>query len=205
MPVFDFKNDWRDWRYHPVPSAESNRFSTTAGDEKPAEVLPVFSGYFWIYAAIAIGSMFFTFFLCWMFIGGTSADDPDGTKHPFRRHIRDIFSFIMESVYLLKIRREPSLTSCVRPPSWTQLKEEVKDYVASRITDLKGKTRLKVAPAEKPNPNHTTSPSPTHDSDRQDQNPGRSEAVELRRLGRSRDSQNSVRIGGSARGADDLV
>ncbi|KAK0611743.1 hypothetical protein B0T14DRAFT_439727 [Immersiella caudata] len=98
MPVFDFKNDWRDWRYKPVPSTKSNNSSTTGEDRKPAEELPVFSGYFWIYAAIAIGTMFFTFFLCWMFIGGTSADDPDGTKHPFRRHMRNIFDFIMESV-----------------------------------------------------------------------------------------------------------
>jgi len=206
MPVFDFKNDWRDWRYHPVPSAESNKSSTTAGDEKPAELLPVFSGYFWIYAAIAIGTMFFTFFLCWMFIGGTSPDDPDGTKHPFRRHMRDIFNFIMESVYFLKIRSESSLTLCIRPPSWTQLKKEMKDYVASAITDLKGKARPKVSPgAEKSNPNHSTSPSPTQDNDRQNQSSGSPEVVELGTLSRSRESHNSVRIRGGARGADDLV
>jgi len=95
MPVFDFKNDWRDWRYQPVGSGEKNNSSSTSGgDNNNGDQLPVFSGYFWIYCGAALASMFFTFWLCWMFISSTS--DNELKDKPFRRHVRTVVHAVSE-------------------------------------------------------------------------------------------------------------
>jgi hypothetical protein len=60
MPVFQFANDWRNWRYQPVRAANSS--TPDSGTS-----LPVFSGYFWIYLGISAALMLFTVEAWWRF------------------------------------------------------------------------------------------------------------------------------------------
>ncbi|KAI1352589.1 hypothetical protein F5Y01DRAFT_324285 [Xylaria sp. FL0043] len=55
MPIFQWNNDWRDWRYRPVGRGNS---STTGTDSQTR--LPVVSGYIAIYFPIAIGLVIVT-------------------------------------------------------------------------------------------------------------------------------------------------
>ncbi|KAI0428509.1 hypothetical protein F5Y09DRAFT_357694 [Xylaria sp. FL1042] len=55
MPIFQWNNDWRDWRYRPVGQGNP---STTGTDSQTR--LPVVSGYIAIYFPIAIGLVIIT-------------------------------------------------------------------------------------------------------------------------------------------------
>ena len=88
MPVFDFKNNWLDWQFRPVPSGEIANSSSPQGDKNPTENPPVISGYLWIYFATTILSMLFLQLGLLIHMGSTSNDGPRGTKNPFRRHVR---------------------------------------------------------------------------------------------------------------------
>ncbi|TGJ87103.1 hypothetical protein E0Z10_g1707 [Xylaria hypoxylon] len=55
MPIFQWTNDWRDWRYNPVGRGNSPTTGTN-----PEIQLPVVSGYIAVYFPIAIGLMVIT-------------------------------------------------------------------------------------------------------------------------------------------------
>ncbi|OTA98249.1 hypothetical protein M426DRAFT_326134 [Hypoxylon sp. CI-4A] len=61
MPIFQWSNDWRDWRYRPVDSGNTSSGSDPGGSADGTQP-PVVSGYIWIYLAISIGLTFTTFF-----------------------------------------------------------------------------------------------------------------------------------------------
>jgi hypothetical protein len=61
MPVFQFANDWRNWRLQPVYNASS---SSSGGGTNNT---PVFSGYFWIYFAISGSLTLITIEVWWRF------------------------------------------------------------------------------------------------------------------------------------------
>ncbi|KAI0593287.1 hypothetical protein F4775DRAFT_578469 [Biscogniauxia sp. FL1348] len=62
MPIFQWSNDWRDWRYLPVD--DGNGSSTTSDPSSPNDTMspPVVSGYVWIYLSISIGLTLITYF-----------------------------------------------------------------------------------------------------------------------------------------------
>jgi hypothetical protein len=65
MPIFNFENDWRDWRYWPAPqpvSSPGNGTEISAVTDGPP---PVFSGYFWIYFAVSFALSFATIEVWW--------------------------------------------------------------------------------------------------------------------------------------------
>ncbi|KAI0530253.1 hypothetical protein GGR58DRAFT_518626 [Xylaria digitata] len=64
MPIFQWTNDWRDWRYRRV-----GRSNSPATDTGPENRLPVVSGYIAIYFPIAIGLMIITLasFACYYY------------------------------------------------------------------------------------------------------------------------------------------
>ncbi|KAH7333217.1 hypothetical protein BKA65DRAFT_41432 [Rhexocercosporidium sp. MPI-PUGE-AT-0058] len=64
MPVFQFPNDWKNWRYQSVHTGGSSRSNSTTNNSPD---LPVLSGYFWIYAGISIAFTLFTIEGWWRF------------------------------------------------------------------------------------------------------------------------------------------
>ncbi|KAI2603725.1 hypothetical protein GGR54DRAFT_622107 [Hypoxylon sp. NC1633] len=52
MPIFQWSNDWRDWRYRPVDDGNQ---SSDGSQEDPsnATMVPVVSGYIWLYISIS--------------------------------------------------------------------------------------------------------------------------------------------------------
>ncbi|KAK0708481.1 hypothetical protein B0H67DRAFT_648540 [Lasiosphaeris hirsuta] len=80
MPVFQFANDWRDWRYRPAEndnsgSAPSNNSSGTVAP------VPVISGYLWIYVAFSTGLTLLTIEGWWRFAGGGASNEPANSRH----------------------------------------------------------------------------------------------------------------------------
>lgn len=65
MPVFQFSNNWRDWRYHQVNKGDSSGSNSTTTTNFPDP--PVFSGYFWIYLGISIALTMITIEGWWRF------------------------------------------------------------------------------------------------------------------------------------------
>ncbi|KAI0108201.1 hypothetical protein F4814DRAFT_441751 [Daldinia grandis] len=61
MPIFQWSNDWRDWRYQPVDSENSSSANPGPGGSGGAARQPVVSGYIWLYVSISIGLSFITF------------------------------------------------------------------------------------------------------------------------------------------------
>ncbi|KAI8957389.1 hypothetical protein F5Y11DRAFT_339808 [Daldinia sp. FL1419] len=59
MPIFQWSNDWRDWRYRPVDSG--NASSSGPGSSASNGAPPVVSGYIWVYISISIGLTIATF------------------------------------------------------------------------------------------------------------------------------------------------
>lgn len=62
MPVFQFSNDWRNWKYQQVDNGDSSGTNSAK--------LPVFSGYFWIYLGISAAVMLCTIEAWWQFNSG---------------------------------------------------------------------------------------------------------------------------------------
>ncbi|KAI0387447.1 hypothetical protein F5Y04DRAFT_240201 [Hypomontagnella monticulosa] len=60
MPIFQWSNDWRDWRYHPVDSG--NTSDSNSQDASDGELPPVVSGYIWIYLSISVSLTIITYF-----------------------------------------------------------------------------------------------------------------------------------------------
>ncbi|GAB1311264.1 hypothetical protein MFIFM68171_01474 [Madurella fahalii] len=79
MPIFNFQNDWKDWRYQPVPAADPSADPAPQDGSTEAHA-PVFSGYFWIYLAFSIGLTFVTIEGWWRVAGaGTDiSHNPSG-------------------------------------------------------------------------------------------------------------------------------
>jgi hypothetical protein len=66
MPVFDFHNDWRNWQFHPVKKSPK-----VGGDSEG----PVFSGYLWIWLALALGLTILTALCCWWYFRDNDEKD----------------------------------------------------------------------------------------------------------------------------------
>ncbi|KAH9897538.1 hypothetical protein F4778DRAFT_239029 [Xylariomycetidae sp. FL2044] len=66
MPIFQWSNDWRDWRYQPVNKGNMSS-SSDNNNNGSTEGLPVFSGYFWIYLSISLGFTLMTIEGWWRF------------------------------------------------------------------------------------------------------------------------------------------
>jgi len=69
MPIFNYENDWRDWRYRPAPQPDSS-----SGNGTNSSVVadpPVFSGYFWIYLTVSICLSFATIEVWWRMVRNT--------------------------------------------------------------------------------------------------------------------------------------
>lgn len=71
MPIFNFQNDWRDWRYQQVPAAGPSTDRPSESDSTEVQA-PVFSGYFWIYLIVSISLTFVTIEGWWRFSGAKS-------------------------------------------------------------------------------------------------------------------------------------
>ncbi|KAH9994057.1 hypothetical protein F4779DRAFT_637101 [Xylariaceae sp. FL0662B] len=72
MPIFQWTNDWRDWRYQPVASGNaSSSTSDTNTDDSP-----VVSGYIWIYIGIAAGLTIVTFVSFFLYISKEIYNNP---------------------------------------------------------------------------------------------------------------------------------
>ncbi|KAI0849269.1 hypothetical protein F5Y00DRAFT_261739 [Daldinia vernicosa] len=61
MPIFQWSNDWRDWRYRPVDNGNSSSSGPSSGAPGGTMAPPVVSGYIWIYISISIGLTMVTF------------------------------------------------------------------------------------------------------------------------------------------------
>ncbi|KAH9897539.1 hypothetical protein F4778DRAFT_783117 [Xylariomycetidae sp. FL2044] len=64
MPIFQWSNDWRDWRFNSVNKGNSSSSDDGNGG---TDGLPVFSGYFWIYLGISLGFTWMTIEGWWRF------------------------------------------------------------------------------------------------------------------------------------------
>ncbi|KAK5659914.1 hypothetical protein OQA88_13378 [Cercophora sp. LCS_1] len=85
MPIFDWGNDWRDWRYQPVAQPDTTSENEVNTAISPEARPPVFSGYFWIYLAVSVALSFATIEVWWRVVRsadsrsgrtGTSGDKP---------------------------------------------------------------------------------------------------------------------------------
>lgn len=72
MPIFNYENDWRDWRYRPAPQSDSPSGDGTATSVVTDGPPPVFSGYFWVYFAVSIALSFATIEVWWRVVRNTN-------------------------------------------------------------------------------------------------------------------------------------
>ncbi|KAH8810715.1 hypothetical protein F5884DRAFT_259217 [Xylogone sp. PMI_703] len=106
MPVFQFQNNWRDWRYQPADATDP----------------PVFSGYFWLFLGISVSLTMVTIGIWWRFRTPKDGPRPAYRGHKILKYIRRALSvlwLLTRSHLSFPTPREPSPSSR-KPASITQ-------------------------------------------------------------------------------------